>query len=188
MKAAPAYADDVRYQQHFEIFQAAFWQKTPFKGPPTPEILEKWEHITTHPVLNLTAEEVTSQGLSIDSAQYPKSLGGGYMGYVESSHQLHCLHTLWATKHLIKYPELFPNMLAKQQEDPELEDAHFEHCVDVVRQRLMCTADPAIVTFQWIMGLPRPYPNFHTGHMCTDYGALRDWTDRRAADLDKLEG
>ena len=170
------------------IFKNAFWEKTPYKGPPTKQIMERWEELTSHPALNLTAREISELGLTTDSVQYPKSVGGGYMGYLESTHQLHCLHTLWVTKHMTKYPELFPEMVERVRKDAEIEDAHFEHCIDIIRQRLECTADPAIVTFQWVRGLPEPYPNFHTPHMCNDYNELKEWTKRRQANMSLFDG
>ena len=56
------------------------------------------------------------------------------------------------------------------------------------RQRLMCTADAAIVTFRWVKGISTPYPNFHSGHMCADYEGLLEWGEGRKADMSKVEG
>ena len=56
------------------------------------------------------------------------------------------------------------------------------------RQRLMCTADAAIVTFRWVRGISTPYPNFHSGHMCADYEGLLKWGEGRKADMSKVEG
>ena len=70
---------------------------------------------------------------------------------------------------------------------PEIEEAHLEHCVDVIRQRLMCTADASVVTFRWVKGLSTPYPNFHTGHMCRNYEGLLDWAQERKADMAKVD-
>ena len=93
---------------------------------------------------------------------------------------------IWERHHYDKNPSLFPELDAKIKEMPDIEEAHFEHCVDVIRQRLMCTADASIVTFRWVKGLSTPYPNFHTGHMCADYEGLLKWGETRRADMAKV--
>jgi hypothetical protein len=79
-------------------------------------------------------------------------------------------------------------MASKIADLPDIEEAHLEHCVDVIRQRLMCTADASIVTFRWVKGLSTPYPNFHTQHMCNDYEGLLRWGEGRKADMAKVQG
>jgi hypothetical protein len=61
---------------HMTIFQNTFWQESPYKGPPTKEVLEKWAHITETGPLNITAEEMTKLGHSLDAVQYPPEAGG----------------------------------------------------------------------------------------------------------------
>ncbi|KAF2841968.1 hypothetical protein M501DRAFT_905644, partial [Patellaria atrata CBS 101060] len=58
---------------------------------------------------------------------------------------------------------------------------HFENCVDVIRNRLMCTADSQLVTFRWIEKVSGPYPFFDTKRVCHDYEALLEWTEVRKA-------
>lgn len=124
-----------------------------------------WHHITHTPMLNLTASEISQLGLPTSSAQFPNHAGGvrtiydaicgladyqkGYFGYLESSHQLHCLEAIWQRHHYDKDPTnpLYALMAQKIAELPEIEEAHFEHCVDVIRQRLMCTADDSVSCF-----------------------------------------
>jgi Mycotoxin biosynthesis protein UstYa len=88
---------------------------------------------------------------------------------------------LWEDHHYRKYPELFPEHIAKMKELPEVMEHHYEHCVDSIRQRLMCTADDAVVTFRWVKDVPGPYPFFNTNHVCHDYEAMLGWTQARAA-------
>jgi hypothetical protein len=58
------------------IFQNSFWQYSPYKGPPTKEVLAKWDHITETGPLNITAEEMTKLGHSLDAVQFPPEIGG----------------------------------------------------------------------------------------------------------------
>jgi hypothetical protein len=60
----------------YRAFRNSFWVKSPYKGPPTPEVIGNWHHLTHTDALNLTAEEVSKMGLSLDSVQFPPELGG----------------------------------------------------------------------------------------------------------------
>ncbi|KAF1968281.1 hypothetical protein BU23DRAFT_480704, partial [Bimuria novae-zelandiae CBS 107.79] len=153
---------------------------------PTEETMAAWNHLTVTPALNLTADEISQLGLSTDSVQWPKSPGGvriissmGCIGYLESAHQLHCLHPT---------NPLYTHTASKIAEMPAIGEAHLEHCVDVIRQRLICTADTSIVTFRWVKGISGAYPNFHTGHVCVDYEGLLGWVGERKADMGRVEG
>jgi hypothetical protein len=134
---SPAFDNNQR-PLHYEIFKSAFWQNTIYKaypGPPSNATLAAWNHITDTPAMNLTASELSRMGLSTDSVQWPKSAGGGYIAYLESAHQLHCLQSLWMRHHYDKNPdlEIYKEMREKIESMPDIEEAHFEHCVDVIR-------------------------------------------------------
>ena len=134
---SPAFGNSQR-PLHYEVFRSAFWQNTIYKaypGPPSNKTLAAWNHITDTPAMNLTADEISRLGLSTDSVQWPKSTGGGYIAFLESAHQLHCLQSLWMRHHYDKNPDLpiYAEMREKIESMPDIEEAHFEHCVDVIR-------------------------------------------------------
>jgi Mycotoxin biosynthesis protein UstYa len=151
---------------------------------------------------------MTKLGHSLDAVQYPPEMGGvsfpvfylssssndrfypyqGYLAYLESAHQLHCLQALWEDHHFAKYPHLFPGLAEKLRTQPNITEYHYEHCVDVIRNRLMCTADSQLVTFRWVEGVSGPYPYFNTKHTCNNYEALLEWDQSRWADKEMLEG
>ena len=45
-------------------------------GPPTEEVIARWDHLTNTSPVNLTAEEMIKLGHSLDSVQYPPEMGG----------------------------------------------------------------------------------------------------------------
>lgn len=55
-----------------------------------------------------------------------------------------------------------------------------DHCVDAIRQALMCHADTSIVTFGWRPHWRRPWPNFSVDRTCVDWDALDRWAAERA--------
>ena len=55
-----------------------------------------------------------------------------------------------------------------------------DHCVDDIRQALMCHADTSAVTFDWKPQYRRPWPNFSVDHTCVNWEALDDWASERS--------
>lgn len=52
------------------------------------------------------------------------------------------------------------------------------HCLDTVRQVLMCNVDTAVLGQVWANDPPAAFPDFHTKHMCKNYDAVRQWAEK----------
>lgn len=50
-----------------------------------------------------------------------------------------------------------------------------EHCVEILRQTLMCHGDITLLTYNWVKGRQMPYPNFNTVHTCKKWDKLVEW-------------
>lgn len=50
-----------------------------------------------------------------------------------------------------------------------------DHCVEFLRQVLMCSSDVAIITYDWVEGHEVPYPDFNTKHQCRDFEKVLRW-------------
>ncbi len=62
-----------------------------------------------------------------------------------------------------------------------------DHCIDMIRQRLTCTADIGLVTAVWVDGYSEPYPDFSTRHQCRDFDKIRDWALDQALNVSMEE-
>ena len=49
------------------------------------------------------------------------------------------------------------------------------HCVEMLRQFVMCHADVGVITHNWVKDYPRPYPDFNTWHQCRDFENVLQW-------------
>ena len=53
------------------------------------------------------------------------------------------------------------------------------HCLDIVRQQLMCTVDIGVLGQVWFQPsmseYPEAYVDFNTKHVCRDFDAVRNW-------------
>jgi hypothetical protein len=51
-----------------------------------------------------------------------------------------------------------------------------DHCVEMLRQFVMCHADVGLVTAHWIEQRARPWPDFNTKHTCRNFDGIWQWT------------
>ena len=81
-------------------------------------------------------------------------------------HQLHCLDRI----RLSAYPEYFTD------ERPEDRDVHRDHCLDYIRQTVMCNADLTLdfFTFEDLEG-GRAFMHTETMHQCRNFDQVREW-------------
>ncbi|TAQ89788.1 hypothetical protein B7494_g1865 [Chlorociboria aeruginascens] len=59
-------------------------------------------------------------------------------------------------------------------------DTHVDHCIDDIRQALMCNPDTSVVTFDWIPNYRQPSPNFAIDHTCANWEMLDSWAAARS--------
>lgn len=64
--------------------------------------------------------------------------------------------------------------------------AHIDHCIEMLRQALMCHGDVGIITYNWVKpwGI---YPDFSTNHKCRKFEKIVEWADRHALPVDDPE-
>lgn len=68
----------------------------------------------------------------------------------------------------------------------------FDHCIENLRQDIMCHGDVAIVTYDWAEGIEDPFPNFNVLRRCRNFEKLLDWVDEHrvivpTSDMVRLE-
>ncbi|KAI1179765.1 hypothetical protein F4777DRAFT_574590 [Nemania sp. FL0916] len=154
-------------------FVGSFETKTHYRGPPSPELDAAWARFTTSDwvdgsavVLGIKPEDVTFARKDKEEEWYNSTVqlgddnGGGMMGTLEMFHQLHCLYPYYKnTGGVFKRPI-------------EAQMFHIDHCLEIIRQVIMCNGDTGLITFHWVEGNPVAYPDFNTWHSCRDPEAI----------------
>lgn len=51
-----------------------------------------------------------------------------------------------------------------------------DHCIEILRQFVMCHADVGLVAAHWIEGSDHPWPDFNTRKVCRDFEGILQWT------------
>ncbi|RDW91740.1 hypothetical protein BP5796_02905 [Coleophoma crateriformis] len=99
-------------------------------------------------------------------------------------HQLHCLYGLrnaiWAMRNGM-YSKEGQSHSGEHSEDHYshaggVSDPHVGHCLDYIRQSLMCVADTTIEVAVRAPGGRAGVRGWGTEHMCRDYQQLGEWT------------
>ncbi|KAK4158886.1 hypothetical protein QBC43DRAFT_348319 [Cladorrhinum sp. PSN259] len=61
---------------------------------------------------------------------------------------------------------------------------HVDHCIDSIRQNLMCNADISMMGFRWVNDSLEPKPNFRGQHECVNWERIEEWASERSFNPD----
>ncbi|KAL0934572.1 uncharacterized protein CTRU02_211371 [Colletotrichum truncatum] len=152
-----------------------------FTGLPTAEMEAKWEGLAQVPGVLIPSDRVPYLNRSVDQGFVPaisSSPSSGFVGGVEVFHHLHCLNMLRQYIWRDSYPEnIIPSLL--KLNSPEVARNHTNHCIDTLRQALMCTGDvtPYLV-YKTEVSVESKSPireDFQASHKCRKFPKLLDW-------------
>lgn len=65
---------------------------------------------------------------------------------------------------------------------PKVPFDHVAHCVNSIRESLMCSADITPNVWYWDERVQRTMPAFDVVHECRDVGVLKEWALERQLD------
>jgi len=173
------------------IFNGSLRHPSEFRGAPSPAVDAAWDRISDLRPLRIFEDDLAKIGKEPrpSLAKYQPEHGGGYIATLEIAHHMHCLNMLRKNT----YWDYYAPLDESYQQDPDFYHVHLDHCIELLRQSLMCTADVGLITFDWVADHRRPWPDFSTQHRCRNYDAIVDWNQERsvwitAAGLSRTEG
>ncbi|KAI0897595.1 hypothetical protein F4806DRAFT_407258 [Annulohypoxylon nitens] len=151
-------------------------EESAYAGPPSEDIDQAWAELLDHVNIRASDRELVS------SNQTSVKLPGlhGSLVWMDVSHQLHCVKYLRQWIYRDHYhPEVdieeIPHWLL-----------HIDHCLDLIRQALMCRADTSLMTFRWEADRREPMLKLESPeHVCVDWKDLMGKVEsRRVSDAD----
>ncbi|KAL9040363.1 MAG: hypothetical protein Q9214_004513 [Letrouitia sp. 1 TL-2023] len=158
-----------------KLVNTTFRTDNPFKGPPSKQLDHAWHTLFVNSNVRVTADDLKK----IDRTSVPIGDGNGYYAIPTQTkilkdvyHQLHCLKFL----RQMLYNDYY------QIEKPT-NPIHIDHCVDNLRQNLMCQADVSLLTFDWVDNDRAPKPNFAIEHECHNWDRIEEWAKEHAFDI-----
>ncbi|KAK3356986.1 hypothetical protein B0T25DRAFT_566310 [Lasiosphaeria hispida] len=157
-----------------------------------PSVDKAWDYIANDiGDIMITEQERQKLGLSPDSLkiQDPRTGEWGYRAGVEVFHQLHCLNLLRQA--------VYRDYYGRKEVGGDVGDAdgvedlmgHVDHCIEAIRQNLMCQSDVSVFTFKTFPeladeGIEGEWPDFEINHMCRNFEAVRKWNNDHVAAWD----
>ncbi|KAI1322435.1 hypothetical protein F5Y16DRAFT_404450 [Xylariaceae sp. FL0255] len=139
-----------------------------FKGPPSRELDDAWDALTSSLHIRISREEIermkeTSIALSDED--------GGFLAGIDAIHQIHCLDIIRRKVYEYAYEEL------------PMAEMHIDHCIDSIRQTLMCHPSDGLFMYDWKTTLRGPSPRFLARRECADWSKLQAWSALRGVSL-----
>jgi len=155
-----------------------FWSRPDdtYFGPPTPERNAAWENIcgTGNGIVQLKLNAAEQQLLP---SSMPVPTEEEYKIYALSMcHQLHCLNRIRLSFHEGYFPD----------EDEKTRLFHRDHCIDHLRDNIMCKADVTLDYWQWDVGRNGSFLHVDTVHQCRNFKKIIEWSDENKLEQGKL--
>ncbi|GLB07147.1 hypothetical protein AtubIFM57258_002470 [Aspergillus tubingensis] len=159
---------------------------TIYRQEPSIEIDRAWAALYDTRPIALTRSQVLAMGKDpAEAVRIPPSWGRGndsYFGRIDAFHQMHCLDALRREAYFGHYyGAKYPGGLNTTSEMHRL---HLSHCVWLLAQNIMCSANTDVYTHIWTDTLDHAWPDFNIQHQCKSYDTILDWQRRNALDED----
>jgi hypothetical protein len=119
---------------------------------------------------------------------HPQTGEEGYRVGMEVFHQLHCLNLLRRVTYRDYYEPLGGEIAVGadklqahtgeklNQHSSRLDaDSLLDHCIEVLRLNLQCTADVGVFSLYLLPGDPLAWPQLNSNHVCRNFDAVKQW-------------
>ncbi|PYI09312.1 hypothetical protein BO78DRAFT_405066 [Aspergillus sclerotiicarbonarius CBS 121057] len=134
---------------------ASIESENPFKGAPSEELDHAWHQLFINSNIRVTADDLAK--INRTSVPINDEKGGYY-----------AIPVVYQNYYHIGKPTT---------------PVHIEHCVDNLRQNIMCKADVALLTFSWDPDDRAPKPNFVVEHECANWDKVDKWAEDHKFDI-----
>ncbi|KAI1772537.1 hypothetical protein F4818DRAFT_426281 [Hypoxylon cercidicola] len=152
-----------------------FTLTSPYDQHPGPETDKLWHDlVNTGAMFPLTKEEFFEVNDSPETGiKFTHDPQGRYLGTLASTHQIHCVDSLrkglWFH---YKHYQAAGDSLFIDKDPPE---EHLMHCVEMLRNAVMCFGDVSLVTYNWKRGHEGPKASFKSMHSCQKWNRIKEW-------------
>ncbi|KXL48195.1 hypothetical protein M433DRAFT_27669 [Acidomyces richmondensis BFW] len=157
-------------------FGKYFADRSPYLQGASNDIDAKWEDLYNFGLSGLTYDEASklldpTAHLPHDKSTYIVTLG--------VFHQLHCLNHLRKALYPDEHPGLWQYHANGTVDHSTILSLHWDHCLDVIRQALMCQSDITPMPFFYRESDDNIYSSLETTHYCRNFEDIKDWAKQR---------
>ncbi|KAF7505676.1 hypothetical protein GJ744_000525 [Endocarpon pusillum] len=159
-------------------FNGSLLKENVYRQDAGPDVDAAWASLgVDYRSVMIPADEAAKSGLLADQVKIADKYGGGFPANVEGLHQLHCLNLLRKSLYynFDHYHALGEGAFSNSD---HILRHHVSHCLDIIRQQLMCTIDTGVLgQVWWNRNWPEAYVDFNTQHKCKNFDAIRQWAE-----------
>jgi hypothetical protein len=105
---------------------------------------------------------------------------GYYIAELAVFHQLHCVNAIRIALAKDYYQKVLDASEFDATEGSYGRD-HINHCVDAVREAIMCASDISVITWAWNDRAQKALGHGDIVHSCRNFNSIRNWSARHAA-------
>ncbi|KAI0386437.1 hypothetical protein F5Y04DRAFT_276044 [Hypomontagnella monticulosa] len=153
--------------------------------PDSDKVNEAWDSFEDIRPIVLTREQIVAMGKDPATvAKFDNEYWGlgddAYVGALDFFHQIHCLNMLRL--------ETFRYWNRQGETVPQWNDIHWihlQHCVGMLMEHLLCTADAGFLTYNWVEHESSPFPDMSVQRQCRDWHQLIDYRDAHGVNVTK---
>jgi hypothetical protein len=176
----PLKADGYQVDGRLDDNSIVFFQK------PTPETSAAWDELSTNQYVVLTTEELLEMGNDPSTAlRVPDEYSNGTDAYIASVAVLHRLHCLNFLRQGVYFDYYFGNLFPGGNLNHE-HQGHVNHCLEVLRQDLICRASTDIIPFAWYDNDEKAV-DYSLNRKCGNIDGIRDWAATRAISFNPFD-
>ncbi|KAI4861224.1 hypothetical protein F4820DRAFT_464875 [Hypoxylon rubiginosum] len=166
--------DALRFEERPEWSQPI---QHPWSLEPSDELDAAWDDLLYPLNIRVTGDELDMLGQNKTNRLQINR--GDYLGVLGALHYLHCLNNIRKVIHWDYYESRTPDDLWKTA----FGKGHSDHCIDSIRQTLMCRANTQIITAEWVdydNDLGGREARSDTVTTCVNWESLDNWARQRA--------
>ncbi|KAF7349870.1 hypothetical protein MVEN_01287500 [Mycena venus] len=149
---------------------------SPFQIHSSPELDQMWSDLYNYGVSRITKEEAAH--LPNKTHAIPGD-PGHYIAELDVFHNLHCLNKV----RMALDPDYYPDWRISTSNNhiPTQKNAteHVAHCIDWLRQSIMCHADTSVIVWQWDPRANESLVKGNVAHTCRKFDKITEWAKQR---------
>ncbi|KAF2102662.1 hypothetical protein NA57DRAFT_71651 [Rhizodiscina lignyota] len=162
-----------------------FFTRSPYMGTDIERLDAMWADLYDYGTSAISPAE--NSKLLNSTLPSPKD-NNTYVVELQVFHDLHCLNMIRKTAYPDQYPEMWEYYENGTVNHNSLPSFHLDHCIDSLRQGLMCTADVTPVVFHHNADDPyHIFPQIWSTRTCRDFDRIKEWAIDRQIERWKLD-
>ncbi|KAJ7243061.1 hypothetical protein C8J57DRAFT_1726205 [Mycena rebaudengoi] len=153
-------------EETIEVYHLGFGQDlSPFQVQSSPELDQAWDDLYEFGISRIPGDQAAL--LPNKTSPIPGD-PGFYIAELDVFHELHCLNMIRKALD----PDYYPDWDIKKG---GFASEHVSHCVEWIRNSIMCHSDTSVIVWQWNEHYNQSTPKATIPHTCRNFNKIQRW-------------